>query len=95
MKIYIAGKITNYPNFKAKFAEAKEKLTAGGHAVLDPSVLPGGFEQDEYMHICYSMIDVCEGIFMLNNWRYSKGATMEHEYARKNQKLIIYQECMR
>jgi hypothetical protein len=91
MKIYIAGKITNNPDYKRHFAEAEQGLISLGHTVMNPSVLPEGFEQQEYMRICFSMIDVCEGIFMLNNWRDSEGATMEHEYARENKKLVIYQ----
>lgn len=90
MKIYIAGKITGYPGYKAKFAEAETRLTAQGHSVMNPSVLPEGFEQHEYLQICYSMIDVCEGIFMLGNWQDSNGAKMEHEYAIANRKRIIY-----
>lgn len=92
VKIYIAGKITGFPGFKAKFAEANKELTAQGHAVLDPSVLPKGFEQREYMHICYGMIDVCDGVFMLDNWRDSVGAGQEHKYAKDNGKTVIYQQ---
>ncbi|MCK9326807.1 MAG: DUF4406 domain-containing protein [Bacteroidales bacterium] len=91
MKIYIAGKITNYHDYKNKFTEAEKELTALGHTVMNPSVLPEGLEQHEYMKICYSMIDVCEGVFMLDNWLDSVGAGLEHEYAKANQKTVMYQ----
>jgi len=91
VKIYIAGKITNYPDHKKHFLEAEQALTSLGHKVINPSVLPEGFEQQEYMHICYSMIDVCDGVYMLDNWRDSVGAGKEHEYAKVNKKAVIYQ----
>ena len=37
MKIYIAGSITNNPNYLKQFKEAEEKLIAEGHAVINPA----------------------------------------------------------
>lgn len=91
-KIYIAGKITGLKNFKELSKEAEDYLLSQGHLVMNPSVLPAGFEHDEYMKICYSMIDVCDQIFMLSNWKESKGAKLEHEYATASTKNILYQE---
>lgn len=91
MKIYIAGKITGYPEYKEKFLAAQQEFEKEGHAVLNPAILPGGFEQDEYMNICYAMIDVCDAVFFLDNWRDSKGANLEHVYAFDNNKWIKYQ----
>ena len=92
MKIYIAGKITNNPNYKAQFAEAEKALREQGHITMNPAVLPEGFEHHEYMKICYRMIDVCGAVYLLENWRDSAGAVMEYDYAIKNRKIIIYQE---
>ena len=92
MKVYIAGKITGNPDYKQQFAEAEKKLREKGHATMNPAVLPDGFEHHEYMRVCFSMIDVCDTLFMLDNWRDSIGATMEHDYATANNKAIIYQE---
>lgn len=88
MKIYIAGKITGNPDYKNQFAEAEATLKAQGHTVMNPSVLPEGFEHYEYMKICFRMIDVCEAIYFLDNWRDSQGAKMEYEYARATGKRI-------
>ena len=91
MKVYIAGKITGLNNYKELFESVEKSLVKQGHAVLNPAVLPSGFTQDEYMHMCYSMIDVCDGVFFLNNWKDSRGAKLEHDYAIEQGKWIKYQ----
>lgn len=92
MKIYIAGKITGLDNYKELFEKVEKILLEEGHAVMNPVVLPSGFSQDEYMHICYNMIDVCDGVYFLNNWKTSPGANLEHEYAIEKGKWIKYQD---
>lgn len=91
MKIYIAGKITDNPNYKIHFAIAEAGLKAMGHTPMNPAILPDGFEHHEYMKICFSMIDVCDGIYLLSNWQDSKGAKMEHDYAAMHNKDVLYQ----
>ena len=90
MKIYIAGKITGNPGYKEQFAEAEKMLRGQGNEVMNPSVLPPGFEHHEYMRICYSMIDVCEGVYFLSNWQESTGAKREHAYACQWKKKIMF-----
>lgn len=92
MKIYIAGKITGFEGYKEKFNEAEECLKGRGHICINPSVLPGGFEQNEYLNICFAMIEVCDAIYMLDNWKDSPGARKEIDFARKLDKKIIYQK---
>ena len=91
MKLYIAGKITDNPDYKQQFKEAEEYLKQKGHTTMNPAVLPAGFEHHQYMEICYKMIDACDGIYLLRNWQDSKGAKMENEYARKNGKTIWHE----
>lgn len=90
MKLYIAGKITDNPGYKEQFAEAEKALREQGHTTMNPAVLPEGFEHHEYMKICFSMIDVCEGLYLLDNWQDSKGAKMELEYAIPKGKTIVF-----
>lgn len=91
MKIYIAGKITGYKGYKAKFKKAEELLESQGHVVMNPSFMKLGFEYGEYLHVCYAMIDVCDAIYMLDNWVDSPGAKKEKVYARKNGKKVLYE----
>ena len=91
MKIYIAGKITGEPNYKETFKIVENDLLEAGHTVLNPSILPLGFEHEEYMHICYAMIDVCDSVYMLSNWKDSKGAKLEQNYALDQGKLVAYE----
>lgn len=91
-KIYIAGKITDCPGYAELFEAAAEEFKTAGYAVMNPAVLPEGFEHSEYMTICYAMIDVCDSVYFLNNYTQSKGAIMEHNYAVLNSKTLLYQQ---
>lgn len=88
MKVYIAGQITNNPNYIEIFARAEEALVKKGHKVMNPAKLPQGFTQAEYMRICFSMIEACEAVLFLSNWVLSEGAAIEMAYATKVEKLI-------
>ena len=90
MKIYLAGKITDNSNYKQQFNEAAQALQKDGHIVLNPAILPLGFAHNEYLHICYAMIDVCDAVFFLSNWKQSTGAKIEHSYAENINKPIYY-----
>lgn len=90
MKIYIAGKITDNPDFRDQFDKAEKTLRAEGHTVMNPAVLPPGFEHHEYMEVCYAMINVCDAVALLPNWLESKGARMEHTYAMMKSKEIYF-----
>lgn len=89
-KAYIAGKITGNGNFKEEFKKAEDKLIKLGYAVMNPSDLNEGFEQMEYLHVCSSMIDVCDTVFFLPTWVDSKGSHYEMGYARGLKKEIDY-----
>ena len=93
MKIVISGKITGLPREEVveKFAKAQAELEALGYTVLNPTILPPeGFKHSDYMHICKAMIDVCEVVFILQDWMASKGAKMENSYAIQAGKQMMY-----
>lgn len=96
MKIYIAGKISglNRKDVIKKFEAAQKSLSKKGHQVFIPCVLPAYEEvsHEDYLHICYAIIDVCDAVYMLSDWQQSEGARLEYEYAIENNKQIIFQK---
>jgi len=91
-KVYISGAITNDVNYKEKFAEAENVLKKLDYTVMNPAVLPLGFTHKEYLKICFAMIDVCDTICMLSDWKDSEGAQEELIYATSIGKDISYFE---
>ncbi len=79
-KVYIAGAITNNPEYEKQFKEAQIKLEAQGYIVLNPALLPKGMKEFEYMRICFAMIDVADEIWLLSGWEKSGGANLEMNY---------------
>lgn len=83
VKIYISGKITGFPEYAEKFAEAEAELTANGYAVVNPirNGIPSGEPWNVQMKADIRLLLDCDAIFMLDNWEKSIGATLEHEIA--------------
>ena len=96
MKIYIAGKITGFTReeYCAKFSAMQRELERQGHKVMNPAYVNAtdGFEHEEYLHVCYAMLDVCDTVYMLRDWQTSKGARLELQYAADHQKEILYED---
>ena len=90
MKIYISGAVTGVDNYKEIFGATEREWNKSGHAVLNPAILPPGFEYEEYIHVCLAMIDVCDAVYLLPNWEKSVGSMMEMRYAEKCGKAILY-----
>lgn len=79
-KVYLAGKITGCDEYKENFERYREHLEELGYTVLDPSALPENMTREDYMKICFAMIDVAEKVYFQPNWRESEGAKLEMEY---------------
>lgn len=92
MKIYIAGKITGEDpcEVNAKFCKVEQDLFQKGHIALNPTVLPQGLAYEEYMHICFAMLDACDGIYLLSDWVNSLGAKREFRVAVEKHKSIFF-----
>lgn len=92
MRVYIAGPISGHLNYRKKFAEAEKKIQDAGHVVINPAFLPCGLGSNEdYMHICFAMIDKCDAIYLLDGWENSTGAKCEYVYAVRNGRRIFFQ----
>lgn len=92
MKIYIAGQISDDPEYRRKFSAVEQVLADYGHTVLNPAVLPSGLRKKDYMKICFAMIDVAEVVAFIPDWVRSAGAKLEFEYCEYIGKQTFFLE---
>ena len=95
MKIYISGAITNCPDFKERFEMAEYYLqkTYPDAEIINPalvnSFLPKSTTHEEYMKMSFTMLDMADAIYMIDNWRSSCGASQEYGYALAMGKMML------
>ena len=97
--IYISGPITGVENFQNVFSSAVTELVYHGYAqdeIINPACnnyvcKPGKLSWKQYMDVALVWLSFCDEIFMLKGWENSKGAKLEHEYAKASGYRIIYQ----
>lgn len=86
MKVYIAGAITNDPDYKIKFDCAERLLRSEGHDVVNPAKNkpPRGKEWTyrDYINAGLKQLMTCDTIFMLKGGVWSGGAQLEWAYAK-------------
>ena len=95
-KIYISGKITGTKDYKQRFNNAELYLmNHSDFDIINPalvnSMLPTNTTYQEYMKMSLCMLSMCDTIYMLKGWKDSKGAKLEHEYAKAHNYNIIYE----
>lgn len=92
-RIYISGQITGLPRSEwfAKFERVEQQLLAAGHNVINPAKNMMRLTYDEYMAIDLMLLENCDAIYMLDNWKKSKGACQELEKARQLALEILYE----
>lgn len=86
--VFISGRISGDPGYKAKFNEAQYRLENVGFKVLNPAWMPQGLSNAEYMRMCFSMIDVADVVVLLPDWKYSPGARLEEQYCDYTHKPV-------
>ena len=91
MKVYLAGKITGDPNYKAKFARAAAEIERNGSDIaLNPADNAEGLRASDYARLSFSMIDTADLVAFLPDWIESRGANIEHELCIYIGKPITY-----
>ena len=82
-KIYIAGKITGDPGYRAKFAAVEERLRCDPkNVVINPAVLPRRLDYVDYMNICHAMLNAADQVVFLPDYGRSDGARLEMQYCQ-------------
>ncbi|OHB72387.1 MAG: hypothetical protein A2W17_04500 [Planctomycetes bacterium RBG_16_41_13] len=96
-KIYISGQITGLPIEKARYLFEQAESFLYNSIKADP-YNPMKFSNcawskwEDVMKFDIKYLMACEGIYMLRNWKESKGAILEHHIAKELGYLIIYQQ---
>jgi hypothetical protein len=98
-KIYISGKITglNYRQAYKNFEQAEQLLKSMDFEVINPMKKVSekeGKTWEEYMLEDIGLLFNCDGIFMLRNWKDSKGARIEYNIANEKNLMIHFQESL-
>ncbi len=94
LTIYVSGKITLNPDFEKQFNAAVSTLEAQGYKVVDPRTVCSNIKNgswEEYMIPNLIALSQCDAIYMIRNWHSSPGARIEHLWAERTKKIIIYE----
>ncbi|MFQ1753539.1 DUF4406 domain-containing protein [Aeromonas veronii] len=83
VKVYIAGPMSGFAmlNRPALFA-AEAYLHGQGARVMNPAVLPDGWDHDAYIRITIQMMMECDAVAFLPSWQQSKGSRQAFTRAR-------------
>jgi hypothetical protein len=99
MKIYIAGKISGlvYEDALRSFIDAEAALQQLGHEPVNP-MRENGLDGDgkehpwsEYMKRAIPHLLRCDGIYLLSNWRDSRGAKLECQLVHDLEMKVLYE----
>lgn len=96
--IYLSGKITGDPNHYEKFLkiETRLKVKFPDAEIVNPARLGDIVKNqswDFYMRICRILLEPCTAIYMIEDFRDSKGACCEMMIAKEAKKEIMYEIC--
>lgn len=90
--VYLSGPITNDPNYFEKFREAEEDFLNKGFDVFNPTNIPKSLDYEDQMDICLKVLEKCDAVFMMAEWRESNGARREYQLAKELGKMVFFKE---
>ena len=85
MKVYISGQITGLPfdQVEENFFNAQNRLEEQGYKVVNPleNGLPTNAKWKDHMKADIKLLMDCDTIYLMKNWKDSKGAKVERDIA--------------
>lgn len=91
MKVYISGKVTGNPSFRADFAKAENKLKECNWTPVNPVAgVEEGDTHENYMRRDLKILLDCDAIYLMRDWENSKGAKLEKKVAEECGLIVIY-----
>ena len=95
VKVYISGAVSNIPEkeYTRKFKCSQLAFEWIGCKVINPVEIPVTHDRSwkAFMKVDLLALKDCDTIFMMNCWKGSRGAKIEHWFALRYGKRIIYQ----
>lgn len=96
VRVYISGPITGTDDYMERFKSAEDLLKVDGISVINPAAvndnLPEDTTYEEYMKMCYVMMNMCDAVYFLKGWEKSIGSNREYGYAIAKSMAIIMEE---
>ena len=107
MKIYVSGAVTGVTDyigeFSSKTSHLNKKNNQYGLYFINPVEMNSQFDRrdidnnqllsyDDFMKLCYTELELCDGIYLMNGWRDSIGANRELGFAKGQNKMIFLEE---
>lgn len=91
MKVYISGPITGKEDYEKVFYGAQNRLERLGLQVVNPADPSLGTEEnwEAYMRRDIRLLLDCDAIYMLDGWKQSRGAIIEHNLASDLNMIIM------
>ena len=97
MRIYIAGPITGVPDYMDRFMDAEVSLYkrfGENTEVFNPARISEQLpplKHEEYMRLCFEMIQMADVVFFLRGFQKSFGEAQECGYALAKKMKIMYE----
>lgn len=93
-KVYISGAITGVDNYEELFKNAEDELKAKGYDVVNPVTIEQNHDNtwNSFMRVDLKAMLDCDAIYMLSNYKTSRGANIELNLAKELDFEVIYED---
>lgn len=94
-KIYVGGKVSGLApsEFHAKFDKAKalvQKLNPDAEIIIPTDLCNDDWNWEKCMDVCLDALWNCDTLYLMSDWKDSKGSFIEKKIAEKRCMKIFY-----